>query len=91
MKPGTVAADYYRTARGQSASKPRRARANTTRKATTPTRKPQARRSPAGASTSLPAAANVDFSALATQIGDLVQQLVRQVEERDRRLRELLR
>jgi hypothetical protein len=27
---------------------------------------------------------------LAAQIGDLVQQLVRQIEERDRRLRQLL-
>jgi hypothetical protein len=91
MNAGTVAANYYRTARSQSATKPRRARAKTTRGTATSARKPQARRTPGRTTASQAAAPNGDLSALATQIGDLVQQLVRQVEERDQRLRELLR
>jgi hypothetical protein len=90
QQPGTVAANYYRAARSQGTTKPRRARAKTTRRASTSARKPQARRAPARASASQAAAPNGDLSALASQIGDLVQQLVRQVEERDRRLREVL-
>jgi septal ring-binding cell division protein DamX len=90
MNAGTVAANFYRTARTQGTSKPRRARAKTTRPTATTTRKPQTRRAPARTSTSRAAAPNGDLSALAAQIGVLVQQLVRQVEERDRRLREVL-
>jgi hypothetical protein len=90
MNPGTVSANYYRTARGQGTTKPRRARAKTTRRATTTATKPQARRAPVHTSASRAPVPTGDLSALATQIGDLVQRLVRQVAERDRRMRELL-
>jgi hypothetical protein len=91
QQPGTVAANFYRTARSQGATKPRQGRrAKSTRRAVTTARKPQARRAPTRASARQAAAPNGDLSALAAQIGDLVQQLVRQVEERDRRLREVL-
>lgn len=90
MNAGTVAANYYRTARSQGGAQLRRRRA-TQAKPTTPTaRRPRARRSPARAATVRPAAPNADLTTLANQIGDLVQQLVRQVEERDQRLRQLL-
>ena len=89
--PGTVAANYYRTARSQGTTKPRAARPKTARRPSTTARKPQTRRAPARTSARLAAAPSGDLSALATQIGDLVQQLVRQVEARDQRLREVLR
>jgi hypothetical protein len=90
MNAGTVAANFYRTARTQGTSKPRRARAKTTRRTATTARKPQTRRAPARTSSGSAATPNGDLGSLAAQIGVLVQQLVRQVEERDRRLRELL-
>ena len=91
MNAGTVSANYYRTARTQGTTKPRRARAQSTRRPTTSARKPQTRRARTRSSSSAASAPNGDLSALAARIGDLVQQLVRQVEERDQRLRELLR
>jgi hypothetical protein len=81
-RPGTIAANYYRTARSQSSSSGRR-RATRTRRTSTAAR-------PAAAAASASRAADGDIGALATQISDLVQQLVAQVQERDRRLRELL-
>ena len=81
-RPGTIAANYYRTARSQSSSSGRR-RATRTRRTSSAAR-------PAAASVSASRAADGDIGALATQISDLVQQLVAQVQERDRRLRELL-
>jgi len=85
MNPGTVAANYYRVARSTGASTRRpKTRA---RKATTTTRKPGA---PAKARAAAPAKSDTDLARLADQIGDLVQQLVRTVEERDRRIREVL-
>ena len=90
MNAGTVAANYYRTARSQSGAQPQRPRAKASRRAASSPRRTRARRSPARTTTSRPAAANGDISALADQIGDLVRQLVRQVEERDQRLRQLL-
>jgi len=80
-RPGTIAANYYRTARSQSSSGVRR-RATRTRRA------PSARTPAAAASAAR--AGEGDIGALASQISDLVQQLVSQVQERDRRLRELL-
>lgn len=80
-RPGTIAANYYRTARSQSGAGGRR-RAVRTRRA-------PASRTPAAA-TAAARAGDGDIGALATQISDLVQQLVAQVQERDRRLRELL-
>ena len=82
-RPGTIAANYYRTARSQGGASNGRRRATRTRRAAAPRR-------PAAASASAARAADGDIGALATQIGDLVQQLVTQVQERDRRLRELL-
>lgn len=85
MNPGTVAANYYRTARSSDGTTKRpKTRA---RKATT-TRRARAQ-APRGRAASQ-AKADTDLKTLADQIGDLVQQLVRQVEERDRRLREVL-
>jgi hypothetical protein len=80
-RPGTIAANYYRTARSQGG--PGRRRTQRTRRAGT------ARR-PAAAAATQARQADTDIAALAGQIGDLVQQLVAQVQERDRRLRELL-
>jgi HAMP domain-containing protein len=96
--PGTVAANYYRTARGEGRTARSRGAAKTgLRRAasvvvapSTIARPTRARRSPTRASTTRPALPEGDLSALAAQIGDLVQQLVRQVEERDRRLRDLV-
>ena len=86
-RPGTIAANYYRTARAQSSSTGRR-RATRARKApaakaraAAPVRRPAAARATAG---------DGDIGALANQINDLLQQLVRQVQERDQRLRDLL-
>jgi len=86
-RPGTIAANYYRTARAQSSGTGRR-RATRARKA--PAAKPRAaapvrRRAAARATTG-----DGDIGALANQISDLLQQLVRQVQERDQRLRDLL-
>jgi hypothetical protein len=85
MNPGTVAANYYRTARGESGTTRRpKTRARKAATATTKSRPTQARRRTAQPTT------DTDMTTLANQISDLVQQLVRQVEERDRRLREVL-
>jgi hypothetical protein len=83
-RPGTIAANYYRTARTQpsrsSARRPARTRSGQRGRATATVR------------SSAPAAAggDGDIGVLANQISELVQQLVRQVQERDQRLRELL-
>jgi hypothetical protein len=79
-RPGTIAANYYRTARTQSSSGRRRS---------TRGRRPAAR--PAVAAPPAPSRSNDgDIAGLANQISDLVQQLVRQVQDRDQRLRDLL-
>jgi hypothetical protein len=86
MNPGTVAANYYRVARSENGTtrrpKTRTRKASTTRKSTR-TQTPRRR-------AATQARVDTDLTTLANQIGDLVQQLVRQVEERDRRLRQLL-
>jgi len=82
-RPGTIAANYYRTARSQSSSGGRRRTTRTRRTSTAAAR-------PAAAAVSASRAGDGDIGALANQISDLVQQLVAQVQERDRRLRELL-
>jgi hypothetical protein len=88
-RPGTIAANYYRTARAQPSAGGGRRRATRTR-----TRRASAPRSAAAASAAparRPATGgDGDIGALANQISDLVAQLVRQVQERDQRLRELL-
>jgi hypothetical protein len=83
MNPGTVSANYYRTARSQGGAKRPKTRA---RKATTTRRTRTQTRSRATSQSRT----DTDLTKLANQIGDLVQQLVRQVEERDRRIRQLL-
>jgi hypothetical protein len=90
QQPGTVSANYYRTARTQGGAQPRRRRAKQVNPTTMAARRTRTRRSPARASASRPAAPKGDLTALATQIGVLVQQLVSQIEERDRRLLQLL-
>ena len=91
MNPGTVSANYYRVARSQGSKKPRKARAKTSaRRAATSTGRARGRAARTPTSAPASSGANGDISALANQIGDLVQQLVRQVDDRDRRMRELL-
>ena len=82
-RPGTIAANYYRTARAQGASGSGRRRTRTRR---TSAAKPAA----AAATRPTSRAQDGDIGVLANQISDLVQQLVRQVQDRDQRLRELL-
>jgi hypothetical protein len=84
-RPGTIAANYYRTARAQGTS------------GTGSRRSTRARRSSAAGPRATSAATRKsarvqdgDIGRLANQISDLVQQLVRQVQERDQRIRELL-
>jgi hypothetical protein len=87
MNPGTVAANYYRTARTQAGTPTRSGRTRQAKAvAAAPARRTRARRAP----TRRAPAADGDLSALANQIGDLVQQLVRQVEERGQKLRQIL-
>jgi hypothetical protein len=86
-RPGTIAANYYRTARAQSPTAGRR-RATRTRKA--PAAKPRAAATTRRPVSARAAAGDADIGALANQISDLLQQLVRQVQERDQRLRDLL-
>lgn len=85
MNSGTVSANYYRVARSEGGTTKRPTRR--ARKATTTMRTPRAQ---ARGRASAPAKADSDLTTLAIQIGDLVQQLVRQLEERDRRIREVL-
>jgi hypothetical protein len=84
-RPGTIAANYYRTARSQGAS-------GTGRRRSTRTRRSSAARPRASSAATRQSARlqDGDIGQLANQISDLVQQLVRQVQERDQRIRELL-
>ncbi len=84
-RPGTIAANYYRTARSQGGSGGGRRRS-------TGTRRSSASRSRTSSASTRQAARvhDGDIGRLANQISDLVQQLVRQVQERDQRIRELL-
>lgn len=84
-RPGTIAANYYRTARSQGASGAGRRRSTRTRRSSAA--------SPRATSAATRRSARLqdgDIGQLANQISDLVQQLVRQVQERDQRIRELL-
>jgi hypothetical protein len=84
--PGTVAANYYRIARAQGQGRSKRRTASTRRRQVTaaagPTRRTRTRRA---ADTD-----GGDIRQVAQQIADLTQLLVRQVEERDKRIRALL-
>jgi hypothetical protein len=93
QRPGTVAANYYRTARSQGTTSTERRR--TRRSTTTATRRRRgggrASRSPAREVASVrPSSHDGEVAARATQIAALTQQLVSQVQERDARLRELI-
>jgi uncharacterized protein YoaH (UPF0181 family) len=88
-RPGTIAANYYRTARAQPSAGGGR------RRTTRPTRTRRASAAPRRPAAAIPAASSAgasegDIGALANQISNLVAQLVRQVQERDQRLRDLL-
>jgi hypothetical protein len=83
-RPGTIAANYYRTARSQSSTGTRRR--STRGRRTTASSAPAA----AAAPRSTARGSDGDISALANQISSLVQQLVQQVQERDQRIRDLL-
>jgi hypothetical protein len=86
---GTVSAHFYRVARqqgeGRKRSGARGRRAAATRSATQ-RGVASAQRGRGNGRTST----DGDLASLAKQIGDLTQELVRRVEERDRRIRELL-
>jgi hypothetical protein len=86
-RPGTIAANYYRTARAQPSAGGGRRRSTRTRRASAPGSASAATAAPARRPAS---SGEGDIGALANQISDLVAQLVRQVQERDQRLRELL-
>jgi hypothetical protein len=85
-RPGTIAANYYRTARSQGGASGGRRRSTRARRSTAAKPRVAAATSPRATSR----AQDGDIGALANQISDLVQQLVRQVQERDQRIRELL-
>lgn len=85
-RPGTVAANYYRIARAQGQGRAKRRATTTRRRSTTaavaPARRTRTRRTADTGSG--------DIGQIAQQISELTQQLVRQVEERDRQIRALL-
>ncbi len=91
-RPGTIAANYYRTARAavpEVGTSPHHAHPSCHHREA-PSRKHICRnRSPAGERAGS-RRRDADIGALANQISDLLQQLVRQVQERDQRLRDLL-
>jgi hypothetical protein len=87
-RPGTVAANYYRVARAQGQGRAKRRTTTTRRRRTTATataanRRTRTTRRSANTGTG-------DIAQIAQQIADLTQQLVRQVEERDRQMRALV-
>jgi hypothetical protein len=86
-RPGTVSANYYRVARSQGAGRPQKRTAGTR-----PRRRPTATAAPTRRTRTTRAVANPngDIAQIAQQIADLTQQLVRQVEERDNRIRALV-
>jgi hypothetical protein len=96
QRPGTVAANYYRTARSEGASAGGRRRSGRAAASTTTGRRRRASRPTRTATrTSAPTRSTShdgdgDLAALATQIATLTQQLVDQIQERDAKLRQLL-
>ena len=89
-RPGTVSANYYRVARQQGQGRKRAAtstRGVAGRKPSAIQRRvSSAQRGRHNGRTS----SDGDLASLAKQIADLTQELVRRVEERDRRIRELV-
>jgi hypothetical protein len=84
-RPGTVAANYYRVARAEGqrrgAGRPKRARERRATSAVAPARRPRSAPAPGGTN---------DIRQVAQQIAELTKQLVRQVEERDKKIRSLV-
>ena len=76
--PGTVSANFYRVARQQAPGTRGKPRSAPRATRTTRTTRASSTRS------------DGDLASLARQIGDLTLELVRRVEERDRRIRELI-
>src|SRR5205823_3872883 len=83
---GTVSANFYRVARQQGQGRSARRRRSAARPSVTQRGVASAQRGRGNGRTST----DGDLASLAKQIGDLTQELVRRVEERDRRIRELL-
>jgi hypothetical protein len=89
--PGTVSANYYRVARslGKTSGKARRSGSGARRGTATAGRQPrQATR--ATRPQTAGAGADGDLSSLAMRIGELTDQLVRRIEERDAEIRRIL-
>ena len=88
--PGTVSANYYRVARQQGQDRKRSAaatpRAGGRKPSATQPRVSSAQRGRHNGRTS----SDGDLASLAKHIAGLTQELVRRVEERDRRIRELV-
>jgi hypothetical protein len=89
-RPGTVSANYYRVARQQGQGRKRGVtatrRADGSTSSATQRRVSSAQQGRHNGRTS----SDGDLASLAKQIAGLTQELVRRVEERDRRLRELV-
>jgi hypothetical protein len=89
-RPGTVSANYYRVARQQGQGRKRAAtpirRVAGSKPSATQRRVSSAQRGSHNGRTS----SDGDLASLAKQIAGLTQELVRRVEERDRRIRELV-
>jgi hypothetical protein len=91
-QPGTVAANYYRVARsqGQTGSRRRKktsARRSAPRRGSATAASSGRRRRASAVST---ASGDAELRQIAEQIADLTAQLVRRIEERDKRIRALL-
>ncbi len=93
QRAGTVAANYYRTARSQSQpagrasnGRPRRTETNATGRTRAATQRSRASTATRASSTS----SQDDIAEIAAQIATLTQQLVKQVQDRDARLRALV-
>ena len=89
-RPGTVSANYYRVARqqgqGRKGGATRTRRADGSTSSATQRRVSSAQRGRHNGRTS----SDGDLASLANQIAGLTQELLRRVEERDRRIRELV-
>jgi sirohydrochlorin ferrochelatase len=80
--PGTVSANYYRVARAQAKRRGQRPAGRSPRRTTAPAARQTATRPHTSEAT--------DIRQVADEIVKLTQRLVRQVEERDKKLRSLL-
>ena len=93
QQAGTVAANYYRTARSQGETR-RTAKNGRRRRAKAGTRKPAQTASPQSRAQATIRAQSTsdheDITQIATQIATLTQQLIKQIQDRDARLRALL-